>query len=153
MPTTQEGWEKTDVGKTVPGGQKHPNHYIKKYLGTIQGNIRYGDNNILMLRLADVVLLKAEALLELGNIAGAQRELDKITQRAGIGSRPVSVDEIMLQRWLELCFEGDRWYDLKRRQLLEKETGTFAAYPKGYTFPMVNGEVINNPNVKQNAGW
>lgn len=151
--TIQEGWEKTDVGKTVPGGQKYPNHYVKKYLGTIQGNVRYGDNNILMLRLADVVLLKAEALLESGNIAGAQKELDKITQRAGIGSRPVSVDEIMLQRWLELCFEGDRWYDLKRRQLLEKETGAFAAYPKGYTFPIVNGEMANNPNVKQNTGW
>lgn len=150
---TQDGWERSDVGKTVPGGQKHPNHYVKKYPGTIQGTTRYGDNNIIFLRLADVVLLRAEALLESGNISGAQTELNKITQRAGIGTRLVSVDEIMLQRWLELCFEGDRWYDLKRRQLMEKETGPFAAYPKGYTFPMVNGEVVNNPNVKQNAGW
>ncbi len=150
---TQDGWERSDVGRTVPGGQKHPNHYVKKYPGTIQGNTRFGDNNIIFLRLADVILLRAEALLESGNSAGAQLELNKVTQRAGIGSRPVSVNEIMLQRWLELCFEGDRWYDLKRRQLLERETGAFAAYPKGYTFPMVNGEVVNNPNVKQNEGW
>ncbi len=150
---TQDGWDKSDVGKTVPGGQKYPNHYVKKYPGTIQGTTRYGDNNIIFLRLADVILLRSEALLELGDKAGAQNELNKITQRAGIGVRPVSVDEIMLQRWLELCFEGDRWYDLKRRQLLEKETGAFAAYPKGYTFPIVNGEIANNPNVKQNEGW
>lgn len=150
---TQDGWDSRDVGKTVPGGQKYPNHYVKKYPGSIQSNIRFGDNNIIFFRLADVILLRAEALFESGDITGAQTELDKITKRAGIGSRPVSIDEIMLQRWLELCFEGDRWYDLKRRQLLEKETGPFAAYPKGYTFPIVNGEFLNNPNVKQNEGW
>ncbi len=149
-----DGWESIDVGRTVPGvTQKYPNHYVKKYPGTIQGTARNSDSNIIHLRLADVILLRAEALHEAGDAAGAQRELDKITTRAGIARRPVSVDEIMLQRWLELCFEGDRWYDLKRRNLLEKETGPGAAYPKGYFFPIVNGEVINNPNVKQNPGW
>lgn len=150
---TQDGWEKIDVGKTVPGGQKYPNHYVKKYPGTIQGNVRFGDSNIIMSRLADVILLRAEALFELGDPAGAQIELDKITSRAGIGTREVSINEIMLQRWLELCFEADRWYDLKRRSLLETETGPFAAYPKGYFYPIIDGEIANNPNAKQNPGW
>ncbi len=158
-----DGWDTRDVGKTVPylrdrsapGGtrQKYNNHYVKKYPGTIIANIRYSDSNIIFLRLADVILLKAEALFELGRTDDAQTALNLVTQRADIGIRPVSVDEIMLQRWLELAFEGDRWYDLKRRMLLEEETGPYAAYPKGYFFPIVNGEVINNPNVKQNPGW
>lgn len=149
-----DGWLAADVGKNAPGiVQKYNNHYVKKYPGTIQGTVRNGDSNIIMLRLADVILLRAEALLEAGNVAGAQLELDKITTRAGIAKRTVSVDEVILQRWMELCFEGDRWYDLKRRMLLEKETGTYAAYPKGYLFPIVNGEIANNPNAKQNPGW
>ncbi len=158
-----DGWEAVNVGRTVPdlrnpsppGGtrQIYPNHYVKKYPGNIIANVRFGDSNIIFLRLADVILLKAEALFELGRTGDAQIALNEVTQRAGIGVRPISIDEIMLQRWLELCFEGDRWYDLKRRQLLEKETGEFAAYPKGYLFPIVNGELINNPNVKQNPGW
>ena len=149
-----DGWLAADVGKNAPGiTQKYNNHYVKKYPGTIQGTIRNGDSNIILLRLADVILLRAEALFEAGDVPGAQRELDKITARAGIAKRTVSVDEVLLQRWMELCFEGDRWYDLKRRNLLEKETGAFAAYPKGYLFPIVNGEMLNNPNVKQNPGW
>lgn len=149
-----DGWEQNDVGKTVPGiTQKYPNHYVKKYPGTLQGTVRNSDSNIIHLRLADVVLLRAEALLEAGDKVGAQRELDKITTRAGIAKRDATVDEILLQRWLELCFEADRWYDLKRRNLIEKETSPTVTYPKGYLFPIVNGEMINNPNVKQNPGW
>ncbi len=147
-----EGWLSSDIGRNSIPGQTEPNHYVKKYMGSLQGTIRFSDSDIIGLRLADVILLRAEALLAMGDAANAQLELNKITDRAGITRRTVSVREILQQRWLELAFEGDRWYDLKRHQLLEAEAGA-PPYPKGYLFPIINGEIINNPNVKQNPGW
>ncbi len=77
------------------------------------------DTNIRYLRYAEVLLIKAEAMNELGQTSGAIPFLNQVRQRAGIGDTPALSQsdvraDIWKQRRLELAFEHDRWFDLVR---------------------------------------
>ena len=70
-------------------------------------------------RYADVLLMYAESLNETQLTAEAKTYLDKVRTRAGIdGTTAQTQEEIRLaienERYVELCFEGHRWYDLVR---------------------------------------
>ena len=88
--------------------------------------IRQKESDIILLRLADILLLKAEALVELGNASEAIGLVNQVRQRAGIGtlSTGLSVDDARLavenERQLELMLEGHRWFDLVRNGRMEE---------------------------------
>lgn len=78
-----------------------------------------GNQNFYLARLADVLLLKAEAQASLGNISQAIALVNQVRSRAGIAavdasSQSEAIDVILEERLMELAFEGDRWFDLKR---------------------------------------
>ena len=78
------------------------------------------DANWIVYRLADILLMKAEALSQLDRYDEAQQILDDIRSR--VQSSPVTVqrsrqafeDAILNERAIELAFEGKRWFDLLR---------------------------------------
>jgi len=77
------------------------------------------DVNIRYLRYAEVLLIKAEAMNELGQTAGAVPFLNQVRNRANIGATPAVSQadvraDIWKQRRLEFAFEHDRWFDLVR---------------------------------------
>ncbi|KMQ68847.1 membrane protein [Chryseobacterium sp. FH2] len=77
------------------------------------------DVNIRYLRYAEVLLMKAEAMNELGQTSGAIPFLNEVRNRANIGNTPAVSQadvraDIWEQRRLELAFEHDRWFDLVR---------------------------------------
>ena len=77
------------------------------------------DHDWIELRLADVILLYAEALNETGDTAGALVQLNKIRTRAGLANSASTTQAdvrtaIADERRLELAFEGQRWFDLVR---------------------------------------
>lgn len=79
-------------------------------------------NRQYVLRLGDIILLKAEALNELGRSTEAREVLNQIRQRAKIGLSQANTQEtlraaILKERRLELCQEAQRWDDLKRAGL------------------------------------
>jgi starch-binding outer membrane protein, SusD/RagB family len=95
--------------------------YVNKYLGTIteMGVQRYSDDNIIIYRLADVLLMKAEALVRTNDVPGAMLIVNQIRTRAGLADVSAStpeqaIDLILAERKKELAFEGKRWYDLVR---------------------------------------
>lgn len=94
--------------------------WITKYPGTKYADDRISDNDIIMYRLADLLLMKAEAYAALDNTSLAIENLNKVRNRAGIGdyagaTDKVSVEkEILDERGRELFFENKRWYDLVR---------------------------------------
>ena len=94
--------------------------WITKYPGTKYADDRISDNDIIIYRLADLLLMKAEAYAALGNTSLAIENLNKVRNRAGIGdyagaADKVSVEkEILDERGRELFFENKRWYDLVR---------------------------------------
>jgi hypothetical protein len=78
-----------------------------------------GAQNFILIRLADIMLLKAEALNELNDVGGAGDIVDEIRDRVDLdptlattqGEMRLAIEK---ERRLELAFEGHRWYDLKR---------------------------------------
>ena len=95
--------------------------YGNKYLGTVteMGVQRFSDDNIIIYRLPDVMLMKAEALIQTGNVPGAVTIVNQIRNRAGLADEDASsqaeaLDLVLSERKKELAFEGKRWYDLLR---------------------------------------
>ncbi|GAB5401659.1 MAG: RagB/SusD family nutrient uptake outer membrane protein [Aureisphaera sp.] len=77
------------------------------------------DHDWIELRLADVILLYAEALNENGSTSAALTELNKVRTRAGLANSTSTTQAevrtaIADERRLELAFEGHRWFDLVR---------------------------------------
>lgn len=77
--------------------------------------------NWIVYRYADVLLMKAEALSQLGRYGEAYNILNDIRNKRGISSTPVPAsspaayeDFILEERCKELAFEGKRWFDLMR---------------------------------------
>ncbi|MDR2271092.1 MAG: RagB/SusD family nutrient uptake outer membrane protein [Sphingobacterium sp.] len=117
--------------------------------------------NIVLTRLADVILLKAEAHANLNQPIEALDLLNRIRIRAGLAALDQNkakiqfgslVASILHERSIELCFEGHRWFDL-----LRSETAISTMKPinglsdkRNLLWPIHEGELLKNPNLKQN---
>jgi len=85
------------------------------------GDKNYTGINFPVIRYSDILLMKAEAMNELGT-AGAKAYLDMVRERAGLGKIDAALvadkdafrNELMTERMRELCFEGLRRHDLIR---------------------------------------
>ncbi|TPG32119.1 RagB/SusD family nutrient uptake outer membrane protein [Flavobacterium pectinovorum] len=105
-------------GKPVPSTVANPRYNYKAYSSEFY-NQEFTDTNLRYLRYAEVILMKAEALNELGNTPGAIPLVNQIRHRAGLGDTPFTSQSdirkaIWKERRLEFAFEHDRWFDLVR---------------------------------------
>lgn len=134
---------------------------------------RSGYNSIIKLRYADILLLKAEALIGKGDFAGAAEIINQTRQRAGLNNLPASAsssyeaitEAYLKERRLELAMEGQRWFDLVRLDKVEevmnavydKDEGRPAqVYPftsLSYILPIPQDVIDQNPNLVQNPGY
>ncbi|NME69310.1 RagB/SusD family nutrient uptake outer membrane protein [Flammeovirga aprica] len=74
------------------------------------------DQNYHYIRLADIYLIAAELYLQAGNQGKADEYVNMIRNRAGLTPKSgVSLDDIYLERRLELAMEGHRYFDVIRR--------------------------------------
>lgn len=95
-------------------------NWIVKYPGTKYADDRVADNDIIIYRLADIILMKAEAYAGLSNTTQAIASLNLVRTRAGIGNYLGATDkasvelEILNERGRELYYENKRWFDLIR---------------------------------------
>ncbi len=110
------------------------------------------------LRLADVILLYAEALNENGSTADALTELNKIRTRAGLDDSDASSQgdvrqAIADERRLELAFEGQRWFDLVRTGTVDAEMGQTISSDY-HIFPLPLSEILSSSGqILQNPGY
>ena len=110
------------------------------------------------MRLADAILLYAEALNENGNTGGAITELNKIRTRAGLPNSTATTQAgvrqaIQDERRLELAFEGQRWFDLVRTGTVDVEMGQ-TINPNYHLFPVPISEILATGGViTQNPGY
>src|SRR6218665_754512 len=127
-----------------------------------------GENNWIVIRYADVLLLYAEALNEQGKRELALEEVNKVRVRAGVRALAKTLDKeqtlaaIKNERRLELCYEGHRWPDLVRwgdfMDVLNAYNTKYwggAFPPKEFNklFPIPNRERVINPALTQNEGY
>jgi tetratricopeptide (TPR) repeat protein len=122
---------------------------IKKYdISSSDIDIYNSGKNLYYLRAADVYLMYAEVLNELGQTGAALAPLNKVRNRAGLqnlevawGRTPTQAElrtELLDERTRELGGEGWRWYDLKR-------TGTLVSRVQRYDNPRAYYVPINGP--------
>lgn len=124
-----------------------------------------GDDNVPIIRLSEVYLNRAEANAHLNRTDAAQSDLDLIRKR-GLATAPdvtatgqALLDEILIERRIELVGEGHRIHDLMRYKqdvVRVDNTSTRASmsYPCNFCIlPIPFEEVDVNPNITQNAGY
>ncbi|MDX1760944.1 MAG: RagB/SusD family nutrient uptake outer membrane protein [Christiangramia sp.] len=121
--------------------------------------------NFPVLRYADVLLMKAEALNELGRTAEAEDYLNMVRDRAGLDDIQAGLNQedfreaVLHERRIELAFEGQRWFDLIRVENGQygldflHSIGKNNAAQKHLLFPIPQIELDRNPNLTQNPGY
>lgn len=186
--------EASIAGTVVPftsfdvSGHEHAGNqpYIAKYTrfpGAFdRGNARATSHNYSMIRYAEVLLIAAEAAVELGDNASALNYLNQVRERARAGGNTetgagnplavgpsdvpadatgtVTVDDILEERRFEFAFEGIRWFDIARRRIgneVFSADGLEGFKPSfsdiDYLLPIPGDEIERNPNLTQNPGY
>lgn len=120
------------------------------------------DNNIVLMRLADIMLLKAEAHNKLGETGAALELLNMVRTRAGLPefTEQNAIDTygdvesaILHERSIELCYEGHRWFDLVRTgkaiEVMNPINGL--SDEANLLWPIAVGSLNRNPNLEQNS--
>jgi starch-binding outer membrane protein, SusD/RagB family len=122
---------------------------------------------LMMLRLGEQYLIRAEAEAQQGNIAGAQADLNAIRSRAMLGNSGASdkgslLTAILHERQVELFTEmGHRWLDLKRAMSVDAvmtivtpmKSGGNAWQPYQQLYPLPFSDLKADPNLTQNQGY
>jgi len=134
-------------------------YYPYKYKNTSTGASTQED--YMMLRLADLLLIRAEARARQNETTDALGDLNMVRVRAGLTSlgsmaQTDLVDSVLSERRRELFSEwGNRWFDLKRTgtidAVLSKEKSNWRPFDSLYPIPFQ--ELIANPNLIQNPGY
>ena len=114
------------------------------------------DNDIVLFRYADVLLMKAEA--EVRNGENGDQELNEVRSRAGMPYRKATLENILKERLLELMWEGWRRQDLIRFDLFHKSYDLRTATTKEadrhtIVFPIPKKALDLNPLLMQNKGY
>jgi hypothetical protein len=123
----------------------------------------YGQN-IPVIRLAEMYLIRAEADVRSGNAASALADVNRLRARSGaIALTSATLADVLQERQLELAFEGLRLHDLKRVDAIVvpavAATATTPASPairasdSRYILPIPLREINNNSLLTQNAGY
>jgi len=142
------------------------NKYRRAGLGT---SPNHSNPNLYVLRLADIILLKAEALNRIDYEANKQEIVDLINAvRNRAGAVPTTLDEcsdqqktaavIEEERHKELFFEFQEFYDLKRNGRLIEVLGSQGVglgldHPEQTLWPYPVSEINKNDNLVQNPGY
>ncbi len=122
---------------TEPSNPTNTGFYLKKGIdpNTNSTNAQYSGTDWIEIRYAEVLLNLAESAAEIGNLGSGQEaysNLVAIRKRAGIEAgtdnlyglqanmnHDQMINAIMKERQIEFAFEGKRYWDLRRRKLLE----------------------------------
>lgn len=156
-----------ETGETV----NFSGHYIYKWFdSTAVVNTLKSDLNYTLYRLADVMLMYAEASnrAEGAPNAKAIECVNRIRERADLGpvgamSQDAFEKEVWLQRYFELCFENKMWFDMLRTRKVHNDvTGNWDDFvghktvfnatftEKQLLFPVPQQEIDVNPNLLPN---
>ncbi len=137
-------------------------YLVRKYRGAPTSPLN-SEDNIILFRYADVLLMLAEAINENNNgpTPEAYDAVDQVRVRAGLlpWARTMSYstfkEELLEERRLEFAFENHRWFDLKRFGMAFEILSAkgYAIEPHHLLFPISRSEFEINPNITQNPGY
>ena len=157
----------SDIRRAAYIGTVGSDNFVNKYFQSSRGG-RVVDMKCI--RISEMYLIRAEAYAKLSspNLAGASADINLIRANRISGASPVNyltsalaIDDILLEKFRELAFEGLRFKDLKRNNLpvmrLATDAGanwqTLPASSHLFTYPIPISEILANPNVVPNPGY
>ena len=167
-------WNASKTGYTI----------LKMVDSTYNFNVQpYSAAQWIVFRLSEIYLNYAEAEAELGQTGTALTYLNKIRERAGMPDLTSTggddlIQKIRQERRIELCFEGHRFFDLRRWGIADQGNGdalgiiitptnpqntTFSYQvdtvqtrvwlPSFYFYPIPRSEIQADPALTQNSGY
>lgn len=151
------------LGVNIIGGQNV--YYPAKYKDR---QATHPATGYVLLRLAELYLIRAEAAAQLGKLAEALSDINTLRDRAGLD--PSTADEasqvavlaaVRKERRTELCFEfGNRWFDLNRTSTDNKYPANGQApavlagwQPNFALYPLPQTQLLLNSHLNQNPGY
>jgi starch-binding outer membrane protein, SusD/RagB family len=146
----------TDKRRPLTAGKDGSDYEGTKFPTTI------GAEDLHVIRFAEVLLIKAEALARLGRLAEAVTEYNKIRVRAGLaphvlGTNVTTQADVLTAIWnerrLELALEGDRFPDLIRTGRAMAVLGLPANRAFQLLYPIPSRELIVSSGLTQNPGY
>lgn len=154
------GYVRTRLDDGSPAGNLF-RVFTGKYIDTDATTEYTSQQNWHVIRLADMYLLRAEALAELNqNPALANEDINSLRNRVGLENvdySGLSMDdfrtELLRERGVELYMEGHRWFDLTRFGVYDEYckitygNTVGARGPEDYTWPIPLIESSSNPNI------
>ncbi|MDX5418209.1 MAG: RagB/SusD family nutrient uptake outer membrane protein [Hymenobacteraceae bacterium] len=156
--TTPEG---DVINPNAPNPRYNQKAYVPSFVNRDCGYAR--DQNIRILRFAEILLIRAEAANELGDITQALADLNRVRERAGLDRiESATQDELRQLIWkerrVELALEnGDRYFDLVRQgraaEVFQAQGKQFQA-GKNELMPIPLQQIIlSNGVLTQNPGY
>ncbi len=123
--------------------------------------VNQGYDNVVVIRIEEVILNYAEALFEEGSSGPAITQLNAITSKRGAAAyTTISKADILNERRKELMFEGFRFDDLMRtgaglvKSSIQQNFAATLTYPNNaFAWPIPQSEIDANSNMVQNAGY
>lgn len=159
-----------DMRKTAYIGTVLGKPYVKKHETVMAAGNRVTD--LKAIRSAEIYLIRAEAYARQAspNLAAGTADLNNLRSKripgyVNVPTFATAADlltAVLEERFKELCFEGSRFFDLKRNNLpvsraLSDVTSTaWQTLPAGdnfFTMPIPLAELQANPNAVQNPGY
>jgi starch-binding outer membrane protein, SusD/RagB family len=151
------------------------NTYYYPYKYKADGSVTSVVEYTIALRFAEVYLIRAEALIQSGNIAAGIADLNIIRKRATDVNAPLNqqlaplssslsaedaLAAVLHERQVELFTEwGNRWFDLKRTNSIDEVMSQVTPLKGGSwdsrwaLYPITINDLQSNPNLKQNPGY
>ncbi len=134
---------------------------FNKYYPDLENSGGQHGNDFVIFRLAEIYLIKAEALNELGRTAEAVALVNFIRERAFDPDKPITAadqasvrEAILHERLYELAFEGKRRQDLIRSgKFAEQWSHKSNTDPYRVLFPIPQLQLGANPKLMQNPGY
>lgn len=161
LTSTEAGTRRQTISFDVQNLRGSDNGWTVRKYGTASED----NNNIVLMRLAEMYLIRAEARAQQGKLTGANgavADLNVLRTRANAPAVTVSAQADVLQavereRVYELAFEGHRWYDLVRTGRAQAVMSAFSPnWNSRYElWPIPQAEIQQNPALagKQNPGY
>ncbi|HEY3405159.1 MAG TPA: RagB/SusD family nutrient uptake outer membrane protein, partial [Ohtaekwangia sp.] len=135
------------------------------FAGSLPYPVKYDDlskgaDNVIVLRLAEMYLIRAEAETNLeGDMDAIQDDINVIRTRAGLDDTEADTYPTLLlaiehERRVEFAFEGHRWFDLVRTdRALAVLPGLESVDQTLFPIPLSEITTNTNPGMKQNDGY
>jgi len=155
-------WDGFVVSPQASNPRYNYKSYVSKTMESFNGDDWNSNKNIRILRYGEILLIKAEAENELGNVLPAQQALNQIRNRAGLPNTTAVLQSdlrnaIWKERRIEMAFEHDRMFDLRRTG---RAGAVLRAHGKVYVdgkhdlFPIPQREIdLSNGKLLQNPGY